>query len=152
MSKNKLASVARAHGNWSLDGRVYEDNSDYIFVKFETNGAYIKCESLHKDKMFKGLPFSDVDYAIDWREDKKNKYPVSVESITTNIKNKEIESEAKKRARDNSTPYSERSKNIRQNRKDEIDNLVEKQKVKKTIKANEEVNGKVLPFVPRRKN
>lgn len=44
--KNNLSSVARTNGQWQVDARIFEDIVDYIYVKFDKNSAYIKCDLL----------------------------------------------------------------------------------------------------------
>ena len=83
--QNKLASVARSNGQWTLDARIVEDIADYIFVRFESSGDLIKCDLLHKHRMVAGLTFSEVDFVKDWADDKVKQKPITVESINAKV-------------------------------------------------------------------
>lgn len=73
--------------------------------------------------MMSGMSFSEVDYANDWLDEKQSKKPITVESINVKTKQKELGKEVKQRLKDNHVAYAQRSKNIPENRRNEIDKL-----------------------------
>jgi hypothetical protein len=151
--KNKLASVARSHGQWSLDARVFEDSTDYIYVKFQENSLLKKCYLLQKSKIMAGLSFTEVDCFHDWLDDKKEKSPVGLESFGIKKRKEVMEIKAKKRQNDITATYAQRSRNVKSNRESEIV-MLEADKDNK-FKENHEIinniNSNVVSILPRSK-
>jgi hypothetical protein len=118
--KENLASIARAQGQWQLDGRVNENTTNYIYVKFNKNEGFTKCNLLPKSGMLKGQPMHESAFVQDWFDAKKEEMPITIESIDTRIKRKTDEKIVKDRAKKDDLSFTGKIKNIREHREIEI--------------------------------
>lgn len=118
--EQNLASIARASGRWRLDARINENTSNYIYVKFDKSEGFTKCNLLPKSRIFQNLPMHESEFVKDWLDGKKEKSPINVQSIDSRGRRKEIENTAKTRAKKDSLTFSEKTKNTREHRKDEL--------------------------------
>ncbi|PKH88311.1 transposase [Colwellia sp. Bg11-28] len=118
--KDNLASIARAQGQWQLDGRINENTTNYIYVKFDKNEGFIKCNLLPKSRMLKNQPMHESEFIQDWLDIKKEETPISVESIDARDKRKEIEKKVKSRAKKDDLSFTEKVRNTREHRENEI--------------------------------
>ncbi|WNC68725.1 transposase [Thalassotalea nanhaiensis] len=119
--EKSLASIARTSGRWRLEARIDENTTNYIYVKLEPKGKFLRCELLSRSRMFANKTMIDADFMQDWVEIKKELNPVSIESIDDMKQRKQSKKEAKKRLKASpKIPFSQKRKNIRQKRKDEL--------------------------------
>jgi putative transposase len=118
--EQNLASIARTQGRWRLDARINENTSNYIYVKFDKSEGFTKCNLLPKSRIFKNLPMHESEFVKDWLDGKKEISPINVQSIDSRGRRKEIENTAKTRAKKDTLTFSEKTKNTREHRKDEL--------------------------------
>jgi putative transposase len=118
--ENNLASIARTHGRWQLDARINENTTNYIYVKFDKNEGFIKCYLLPKSKMFKDLPMYESEFFQDWLDGKKEENPINIEFIDSQSHRKKIEKSAKLRSKNDDLTFTEKIKNSREHRNNEI--------------------------------
>lgn len=121
--EQNLASVARTHGRWKLDARINENTTNYIYVRFDKNESFTKCNLLPKSRMLKDLPMHESEFVQDWIDGKKEANPINIESIDSTVRRKETEKTAKLRAKKDKLTFSEKSKNTREHRNNEINSL-----------------------------
>lgn len=120
--KDNLAAIARTNGSWKLDARINENTTNYMYVRFNKNDDFVKCNLLPRSNMFESKPMYEVEVFQDWREQKDAETPITVESIDSSTMRKEKEKSAKATTPEKPAPFSQRVKNIRENRKNEINN------------------------------
>lgn len=152
-----LASIARTEGRWSLDARINENTTNYIYVKFDKNEGFTKCHLLPKSKVLKDLPMQEAELMQDWLDSKKEASPISVESLGSKSRRKSSERKAKLRAKKDPLSFSEKTKNTRQHRESEL-NTIENpmdQYFDVLSKESNDITGQKsneVLYLPRRKN
>ncbi|GAC25107.1 Tn7-like transposition protein B [Paraglaciecola mesophila KMM 241] len=118
--KDDLTTIARTHGNWQLDARINENTTNFIYVKFDKNENFVKCNLLQRSNMFENKPMYEADAFNDWLDQSKAKSPISIESIDSRKMRKEEERVAKSNQDENTIPFAKKIKNMRESRKNEI--------------------------------
>jgi hypothetical protein len=117
-----LASIARTSGQWRLEGRVDENTTNYIYVRLDKNRGFTRCELLPRSRMFSNKSMIESDFIQDWLDSKKDLAPISVESIDDHKYRQQLAREVKQRNKNaEKVTFAEKTKNIRQNRKDELE-------------------------------
>jgi len=155
--KDKLASIARTKGQWQLDVRINENTTNYIYVRFEKNDVFTKCNLLGKSNMMKDQPMLESEFVMDWLDKNHEENPISVESIDSKVKRANIEKNAKARARNDKLTPTEKIKNTRERRKIEIEqtaNKVEGNSVsspQEKSHSNTESKSSSVVYLPRRR-
>ncbi|CAH9055561.1 Transposon Tn7 transposition protein TnsB [Pseudoalteromonas sp. CIP111854] len=127
--RDSLASEARTNGRWQLDARINENTTNYIYVRFDKNEDFTKCNLLPKSNMLKDRPMQESEFVMDWIDESNEKSPITVESIDNKEARVNIEKKAKSRAKKDELSATEKMKNTREHRKAEIEataNKVEK--------------------------
>ncbi|MHA3388682.1 DDE-type integrase/transposase/recombinase [Yersinia pseudotuberculosis] len=115
-----LASIARTSGRWRLQARIDENTTDYIYVRLDKNKDFTKCALLPRSKMLEGKNMVEAEFVQDWLDVKREFNPISVASLDDHKRRKEMKKKAKQVCQSSSIAISERVKNIRQHRTDEI--------------------------------
>ncbi|CAM4438761.1 DDE-type integrase/transposase/recombinase [Pseudoalteromonas maricaloris] len=115
-----LAAIAREGGRWSLDARIDDNTLNYIYVRMNNNEGFTKCTLLKRNSIFKDMPMAEVDFVQDWITKFEELSPVTVESIDMKTRHEALETQAKKRAKQSTLTRSERIRNIRENRREEL--------------------------------
>lgn len=116
-----LASVARSSGRWQLDARIDENTTNFIYVRLDKNQGFTKCVLLPRSRMFENKTMIEADVMQDWLTVKKEESPISVVSIDDHKKRKKMAQSAKKRSKSTELSFEERTKNVRKNRKHELE-------------------------------
>lgn len=116
-----LASQARENGRRKLEARINENTTNYIYVRFEKNQSFERCDLLPKSKMLRDQPMYEAEYVRDWTLAKTEAITINAHSEDSANRRAKIDATAKKRAQNNTTSFVERSRNIRHNRKNEIE-------------------------------
>jgi hypothetical protein len=118
--KDNLAAIARTNGSWKLNARINENTTNYMYVRFNKNEEFVKCNLLPRSNMFESKPMYEVEVFQDWLEQKDAETPITVESIDSSVMRKEKEKTAKTTIPEKPVPFSKRVKNTRENRQNEI--------------------------------
>ncbi|BDX08440.1 transposase [Planctobacterium marinum] len=162
IEERKMHSVARTAGQWQLEARIDENTTSYIYVRLDKNGDFVKCKLSGRRDTLDDLPMIEADLMEDWIDDK-------LEQAKTDDRRKAIRAETEKilkaayhRKKDAATvPFSQQVKNIKQNRKSEIDQttnvidtppMPEKTSVQTSSKVTSQKKVIPLPQGPKRKN
>jgi putative transposase len=124
--RDKLASIARTSGQWQLDARINENTTNYIYVRFDKNDVFTKCNLLGKSNMMKDQPMHESEFVMDWLDKNHEENPISVESIDSKAIRTNIEKKAKARAKNDNLTPTEKTKNTREHRKVEIEKTANK--------------------------
>lgn len=154
--KDNLASIARTNGQWQVDVRINENTTNYIYVRFDKNEDFTKCNLLPKSNMLKDSPMQESEFVMDWLDSTHEKKPINVESIDSKAKRTSIAKKAKSRMKDNSLTLNEKTRNTREHRKAEIEataNRVEKNTAlprQDTASSNKNSSSNCVIYLPRR--
>ncbi|MFK3866322.1 transposase [Pseudoalteromonas rhizosphaerae] len=155
--RDGLASEARANGRWQLDARINENTTNYIYLRFDKNEDFTKCNLLPKSNMLKDRPMQESEFVMDWIDESNEKSPITVESIDSKETRANIEKKAKTRVKKDELSVTEKMKNTREHRKAEIEataNKVEK-KSEPAHQDKSSSNAKSSPskiaYLPRRR-
>ncbi|HBH7869912.1 TPA: DDE-type integrase/transposase/recombinase [Vibrio parahaemolyticus] len=116
-----LASVARSSGRWQLDARIDENTTNFIYVRLDRNQGFIKCLLLPRSRMFENKTMIEADFMQDWLAAKKEQSPINVASIDAHKQRKKMAQSAKQRSKSSELSFGERTKNVRKNRRDELE-------------------------------
>ena len=155
--QGKLASIARTNGQWQLDARINENTTNYIYIRFDKNEVFTKCNLLGKSNMMKDQPMHESEFVMDWLDKNHEENPISVESIDSKIIRTNIEINAKTRAKNDDLTPTEKVKNTRERRNIEIEqtaNKVEDNSAslpQEKFKSNTEPKPSSVVYLPRRK-
>jgi len=155
--RENLASIARTNGQWQLDARINENTTNYIYVKFNKSEGFTKCNLLRKSHMLKDYPMHESEFVLDWLDSKHEATPITVESIDSKVRRKNVEKKAKSRAKKDELTFTEKTKNAREHRKNEIDTNASK--VENNTSPPRQGNGHTKPeikssevvYLPRRR-
>jgi hypothetical protein len=153
-----LSSIARTSGQWRLDARVDENTTNHIYVRLDKNKGFTRCDLLPRSRMFKDKSMYESDFIQDWLDAKKELAPISVASIDDHKHRQQVTHDAKLR-RDNADKmtFIERTKNVRQNRIDELEatvNMISSEKQSQpfdTISTSSTFKTTVVPLPKGRK-
>lgn len=148
----KLASVARVSGRWQLEARINENTTNYIYVRFNDRDSFLKCNLLPKSKVLRNSTMHDAEFVQEWIVVKKELNPVTVESIDTKLRRNNIEKIAKLRSSDEPLNFSEKIKNTRANRSEELARVSAPidDPVKPSQQPSSKFTGNVVTYLPRR--
>ena len=124
--RDGLASEARTNGRWQLDARINENTTNYIYVRFDKNEDFTKCNLLPKSDMLKDRPMQESEFVMDWIDENNEKRPISVESIDSKETRANIEKKAKSRAKKDELSATEKMKDTREHRRTEIETTANK--------------------------
>ncbi len=116
-----LASVARSSGRWQLDARIDENTTNFIYVRLDRNQGFTKCLLLPRSRMFENKTMIEADFMQDWLAAKKEQSPINVASIDAHKQRKKMAQSAKQRSKSSELSFGERTKNVRKNRRDELE-------------------------------
>lgn len=120
VEESNLASVARSSGRWQLDARIDENMTNFIYVRLNKNQGFTKCFLLPRSRLFENKTMIEADFMQDWLAAKKEQSPINVESIDDHKQRKQMAQSAKLRSKSTELSFGERTKNVRQNRRDEL--------------------------------
>ncbi|HBC3606945.1 Mu transposase C-terminal domain-containing protein [Vibrio parahaemolyticus] len=121
LEERDLASVARSSGQWRLEARVDENTTNHIYVRLDKNKGFIRCELLPRSRMFSNKSMFESDFIQDWLDSKKELAPISVASIDDHQHRQQVTRDAKKRNKNSEKmTFADKTKNVRQHRKDEL--------------------------------
>ncbi|MBL4244671.1 DDE-type integrase/transposase/recombinase [Vibrio fluvialis] len=121
VEKLNLASVVRSSGRWQLDARVDENTTSLIYVRLDRNQGFTKCLLLPRSRMFENKTMIEADFMQDWLAAKKEQSPINVASIDDHKQRKQMAQSAKQRSKSTELSFGERTKNVRKNRRDELE-------------------------------
>lgn len=141
-----LASVARSSGRWRLEARIDENTTNYIYVRFDKNKEFIRCDLLPRSRMLSDKSMFESNFIRDWLDTKKELTPISVSSIYDHNHRQEMTRQAKNRNKNaEKNTFKEKTKNIRQRRKDELSATTNMMSVTSDILADNDVkNASIL--------
>lgn len=122
IKSGEFAAFARTQGRTKLDARINENTTNYIYVKLPGQDEFEKCTLLDKSKLLKNCPMVEAEYVIDWIKASKSKKPINVQSIESGKKKSELTASVKSRAKQSSTSFAKKTRQVKQNRKNEISN------------------------------
>lgn len=143
--RDGLSSVARTNGTWKVDVRINENTTNFIYVKFDKNGVFEKCNLISRSDMFKNKPMYEAEVFSDWEGENKIKSPISVESIESQKFRKEKEKEAIEKSSVEPVPFAKKVRDMRENRKEEIkstSNAIDEQKSEHETSEPTEIGNK----------
>jgi hypothetical protein len=115
-----LTSVARSSGRWQLDARIDENTTNFIYVRLDKNQGFTKCLLLPRSRMFENKTMIEADFMQDWLAAKKEQSPINVASIDDHKQRKQMAQSAKQRSKSTELSVGERTRNVRKNRRDEL--------------------------------
>lgn len=122
VEEQDLASVARISGQWRLEARIDENTTNYIYVRLDKNQGFTRCNLLPRSRMFSDKSMIESDFVQDWLDSKKELSPINISSIEDHRQRKQATRKAKQRSKDaEKMPFSEKTKNVRQRRKEELE-------------------------------
>ncbi len=117
-----LASVARSSGRWRLEARIDENTTNYIYVRLDKNGEFIKCNLLPRSRMLGDKSMYESDFIQDWLDIKKELTPISTTSIDDHKHRQEVTRQAKRRSKNaEKVSFKDKTSNTRQHRKEELE-------------------------------
>ncbi len=142
-----LASSARVFGHTSCEARIDDNSADYIYVRLDKNKGFAKHFLLEKRNIFYGMPHIEADVLADWIDLQKEMSPVTMSSFVIDEFSDELNKLGLQRLEELKPHNNKRTKNIRKNRKDEIDaiNGVVKQTEKREFTLPSSENIVLLP-------
>ena len=121
IEERNLASIARSSGQWKLEARIDENTTNYIYVKLDKNKNFEFCYLLPRSRMFKDKSMYESEFIQDWLDSKKELTPISVTSIGDHQSRRHVTKNAKERSNNaEKIAFSEKTKNVRQRREDEL--------------------------------
>ncbi|WP_199527316.1 DDE-type integrase/transposase/recombinase [Pseudoalteromonas sp. bablab_jr004] len=115
-----LAAIARVKGRWQMDARIDDNTVNHIYVRLNEKQGFTQCYLLSRNAMFRDMPLNEVEFIQDWVDAHEERSPVTVESIEMKKRHEQIVKEAKDRAKNNSVSFSDKVRNTRENRREEI--------------------------------
>lgn len=121
VEESNLASVARSSGRWQLDARVDENTTSFIYVRLDRNQGFTKCLLLPRSRVFENKTMIEADFMQDWLAAKKEQSPINVASIDDHKQRKKMAQSAKQRSKSTELSLGDRVKNVRKNRRDELE-------------------------------
>lgn len=120
VEKLSLTSIARASGQWRVELRIDENTTNYIYARLDK--VFVRCELTKRSRLFRDKSMIESDFMQDWFESKKEHSPINVSSIDNHIHQKKVIKNAVKRSKESSKkPFSEKTKNVRRNRNNELE-------------------------------
>lgn len=121
VEERNLTSVARSSGQWRLEARIDENTTNHIYVRLDRNQSFTTCYLLPRSRMFKNKSMYESNFIQDWLDSKKELTPISVTSIDDHQDRQQMTKNAKERSKNaEKVTFSEKTKNVRQRRKDEL--------------------------------
>lgn len=152
IENQNLASKARANGQWRLDARIDENTTNYIYVRLNDKEGFTKCHLLPRSKMLRDNPMAEAEFLQDWIDNKKESSPITVESIDVQKHRRSIELQAKKQAKLQKIPNSEKMKDTRNHRNNELDATTNNldRSTSNIIEDEKKSASSVVKFLPRR--
>ncbi|MFK3873743.1 transposase [Pseudoalteromonas rhizosphaerae] len=121
IEERNLASIARSSGQWKLEARIDENTTNHIYVKLDKNKSFELCYLSPRSRMFKDKSMYESEFIQDWLDSKKELIPISVTSIDDHQNRHHVTKNAKKRSYNaEKIAFSEKTKNVRQRREDEL--------------------------------
>lgn len=121
IEERNLASIARSSGQWKLEARIDENTTNHIYVKLDKNKSFELCYLSPRSRMFKDKSMYESEFIQDWLDSKKELTPISVTSIDDHQNRHHVTKNAKKRSYNaEKITFSEKTKNVRQRREDEL--------------------------------
>lgn len=122
VEEHDLASVARTSGQWRLEARIDENTTNYIYVRFDKNQGFIRCDLLPRSRMFRDKSMTESDFIQDWLDSKKERAPISIPSIEDHKHREQVARNAKQRNKDaDKMTFAEKTRGVRQHRKEELE-------------------------------
>jgi hypothetical protein len=99
----------------------------------------------------------ESEFVLDWLDSNHEETPITVESIDSKARRKSVEKKAKSRANNDELTFTEKTKNTREHRQNEIDTNASK--VEKNTSTPQQGNGHTKPeikssevvYLPRRR-
>ncbi|MXR70314.1 DDE-type integrase/transposase/recombinase [Shewanella sp. JBTF-M18] len=117
-----LASVARSSGRWRLEARIDENTTNYIYVRLDKNGRFIRCDLLPRSRMLRDKSMFESSFVQDWLDSKKELRPISTASIGDHKHRKDVTRQAKCRSQNaESLSFKDKTRNTRLRRKEELE-------------------------------
>lgn len=107
---------------WKLEARIDQDNSSFIFVKFDKKECFTKCHLMKMSSNFNDRHSADILFYEDWKKLQKNKTAHGKSSVERHKRRKETLEYAKNELK-NSEPLAskiERTKDMKKRRKEAI--------------------------------
>ncbi|MBB1348960.1 MULTISPECIES: DDE-type integrase/transposase/recombinase [unclassified Pseudoalteromonas] len=121
IEERNLASIARSSGQWKLEARIDENTTNHIYVKLDKNKDFELCYLSPRSRMFKDKSMYESEFIQDWLDSKKELTPISVTSIDDHQSRHHVTKNAKERSNNaEKIAFSEKTKNVRQRREDEL--------------------------------
>ncbi|MGE6809014.1 transposase [Pseudoalteromonas nigrifaciens] len=121
IEERNLASVARSSGQWKLEARIDENTTNHIYVKLDKNKNFELCYLSPRSRMFIDKSMYESEFIQEWLDSKKELTPISVTSIDDHQNRHHVTKNAKKRSYNaEKIAFSEKTKNVRQRREDEL--------------------------------
>ena len=153
-----LASVARSSGQWRLEARIDENTTNYIYVRFDKNRGFVRCDLLARSRMLRNKSMFESNFIQDWLDTKKELTPISTSSIDDHKHRQDVTRQAKGRSKDTEkTSFKDKTSNIRQRREEELTTTTNMLSPTSETTANNDVSatstlsGKVVPLPKGRK-
>ena len=107
---------------WKLEARIDQDDSSFIYVKFDEKEKFIKCYLMKMSSNFREKHSADVLFFADWKKAQKSTISHGKSSVEIHERRKNTVAQAKD-ALKNAEPLAskrERTKDMKQRRKDAI--------------------------------
>ncbi len=114
--------VARSSKSWKLEARVDQDNSSFIYVRFQEAEGFTRCHLMHFSSNFTERHLADVLFFKDWKNAEKKHNKPSVNSLERHNRRKNITENAQNEVK-NAIPLvtkGERINGVKQRRKQAI--------------------------------
>lgn len=90
--------IARNNGSWSLEARLDHDNSSFIYVRFDPECGFIRCELMKESANFSNRHQADILYFADWLKLEKKKHKPTIQSIERHQRRQAVINNAKEQA------------------------------------------------------
>lgn len=114
-------SIARLNKSWRVEALIDQDNSSFIYVRFNETEEFIRCSLIYSASHFEHRHAADVQFHKDWNAAEKKRNVPTIKNIERN-KRKEAITENAKREFKNAPPLATKTagyKDMKERRKTE---------------------------------
>ncbi len=114
--------VLARKSQWKLEARLDQDNSSFIFVRFNENEPFMKCHLMKMSSTLSNRHTADILYYEDWNKLQKSKGNQGKGSVAKQKNRKEIIANAKEKQKNTPSLKSKKEKisNMKERRREAI--------------------------------
>tara|TARA_R110002050_G_scaffold151812_3_gene279020 strand:- start:8335 stop:10479 length:2145 start_codon:yes stop_codon:yes gene_type:complete len=157
-------TIARSGSRWSMEARIDQDNSSFIYVRLQKMEGFTRCALMLQSSSLEGLHRADVLFFEDWKKLDKKRAKPDAKSVEQHQRRKAIVKRARGEAKNAPALSSkvERTRGMKERRREAIEDArlssssvkVERKKEETNYveQWSEERNQKVVSLLKRKKD